>query len=235
MADENNGNGNPPTAGEIPETMRESLEKLTADWTNSAISNRFSQFEKRQDKKLEELFSKKLDSFAEKLQKTAPTGKGKDKDDSDPQTNSLRSELEELKRALETEKLEKKATRAQLRMNELRKNTEQELIKHGADPARVEFALDHLIDAKRRIAIDPDDDDSRPVFRGDDGHELDLETGIKGWMKSEKGQHFAKSKAVAGTGARPPTQQRAPTNTKEAEESYIAKSVQEGLAKLLQG
>jgi hypothetical protein len=109
------------------------------------------------------------------------------------------SDLEQsVKRAEEA----RAAERAKSRDVALRQTVAEGLVKRGIDATRAPHALGYVLDAKKLAKYAGDDDDASITFRDADGSEVDLDTGLDGWVKSDDAKIYLPPRGSAGSGDR---------------------------------
>lgn len=214
MADASQGNGPPQgSQGEGENAPK----FLTADEVNKAITARLSAFEK----KFGESMKSSLDGFSSSLGtmlderfaalKPKSEGQGQPPQPSDienhPVVKGLMKRLDEADKRTKTFQEERDQERGRARDSELRRRLGDELAKHGIPSDRVRQAVGLLVDADKRVRWG---DDDSIVFHEKDGA-VDLETGMKGWIKGDDAQIFLPPRGTSGSGDRgggkkPPTQ-----------------------------
>jgi hypothetical protein len=113
-----------------------------------------------------------------------------------PAYRSLKRQLEETNarvKAAEDARLAEAAKATDLR---LRQQLSESLTAAGVDPKGVRQAVMILVDGEKRVRIG---EDGELVFR-DGADEVDLATGLKGWMKSEDALRFLPPRGANGSG-----------------------------------
>lgn len=196
---------------------------VTEEQLNRAITARLSDLQKKFDKTVEAAIGGlgvKLDQLTEGL-KTTPSGGTDTKDtpkgvdlESHPFVKGLQKQLEEQKRSTEKILAERDAEKASARDQKLRSKLSENLTKGGLDPRHVGKAVGLLIDVEKRVRFS-DDDGDEVVFKDATG-DLDLDTGLKGWLKGDDAKIFLPPRGSQGSGdrgqGRPPAQgQQAPS------------------------
>ena len=113
-----------------------------------------------------------------------------------PAYRSLKRQLEETNarvKAAEDARLAEAARATDLR---LRQQLSESLTAAGVDPKGVRQAVMILVDGEKRVRVG---EDGAIVFR-DGADEVDLATGLKGWMKSEDALRFLPPRGTNGSG-----------------------------------
>ena len=203
---ESQGNGAPNPQGE-----GDSPKFVTEDQLNRAISARFGAFEKSFGSKLEKTLGESLAGLSTKFEealasvKTDGAPKNEQKQQSSsvldaPEYKGMQRELAELKKQTAEAKAERDAERGKVRDSSLRQRLGEELAKHGVDAARAKHAIGYLVDADKRVRWS--EDGEQLVFRDADG-EVDLATGLKGWVKTDDGKLYIPPRGAQGSGDRP--------------------------------
>jgi hypothetical protein len=93
------------------------------------------------------------------------------------------------------------AERAKSRDVSLRQKVSEALVKKGIDAARARQAL-ALLKSEDRVKYESDDDDAGITFLDADGTEVDLNTGLDGWVKTDDAKIYMPPRGSAGSGDR---------------------------------
>ena len=154
---------------------------VTNEQLNRAITSKLKAFESAITGRLEEIISR-----------VAPA------QDSNPKpADEVTKRISNLEKQLEASKKEAEAAKAKNLDTTLRTRVSEELSKIGVASPKHAIAL--LVDAEKRIAWG---DDERLVWRGDDGTESDLGSGLKAWAKSSDARLLLSPRGTAGSGDR---------------------------------
>lgn len=174
---------------------------VTEDQLNRAITARFTDFSKKQEKHLGD-FSTSLTSRIEELMKPPSTSStpAESKNADDPIVRGLQKQLQDLTAKADKAASEAAAEREKSRKQSLRQTLTDTLLKNGVDAARVKHAVGFLVDAEGRVRYQEGGDDL--VFTDTDGSELDLHTGVKSWVGSEDGKFYLPARGITGSGDR---------------------------------
>ncbi len=189
---------------------------------NRGLTKRLKKFEKSLLGTIETVLNKRDETLLAKLTPSpeppkAPQASEPAPAGTDPVIAGLQQQIEELK----TDNARKDAIaaneREQRRHSALRQRLTDELIKGGTDATRARHAVGFLVDVEKRVKYAADDSDELVFAAGDE--ELDLNAGIKAWLKSEDGKLYLPPRGVAGSGdrggggARPPSPPGQPDRT----------------------
>jgi hypothetical protein len=184
MDDKPQGNGAPeaPQGTSAPEAL--TLDMVTKI-VNQAISARSKSFEKTLEQKLSELSGK--------FQPAAPPP---EESPEHPTNKGLMKRLEEMQKRLEAAENEKKAEQEKLRDRDLRSKVAERLAAAGIDGQRAKHAIGFLVDAQKSVKWD-----GETLAFG----EVDFETGVSDWLKSEDAKLYLPPRGTSGSGDRPVT------------------------------
>jgi hypothetical protein len=147
---------------------------------NAAISSRFKSFEK------------KFDEFSTRL--ATPDHNEEPKKDeklSNTELLNLKKQLEAIQKERDSEVSKRKDT-------ELRTSVKETLLKAGVAPHMIKPALAMLVDSDKVVGYN---DEDQVVYRTQTG-DLDLDSGLRSWIKSDEGKAFAAPKGALGSGER---------------------------------
>lgn len=184
---------------------------VTEEQLNRAISARFGDFQKKIEKSLGETLgtalSAKLEEFkstlgqAQQQQQGGQNGGDPKVDvENHPLVKGLLKRLDEQSKATEQIRAERDAEKAKARDTSLRTKLADELTKGGLDPRNVRLAVGVLVDAEKRVRFAADDTEDL-VFKDASG-DVDLGTGLKGWLKSDDAKIFMPPRGTQGSGDR---------------------------------
>lgn len=209
----------------LPEFGKDLLDKA-----NAGITKRVGDTER----KLAEAHKKALDASLEQFrtQFSPPTPPNKDapSDQLSVQLKTFEARLNESNAKLEEAERRARIATEKNRRESMRRTTAEALAKVGVkDPVRNGIAAGYLIDSKRQIAWDSEDEESaRLVYRDDRGEALELETGLKAWAKTDEAKHFLDASGMRGSGSSPGGGQSGKAPSRE---EVLARAVFEGLPK----
>jgi hypothetical protein len=195
-----------PKSAFTPEQL-ESLDAKMGTMFNNAIASRLSTFEKKILEKtgggvadaLKAQLPELLKQFAPSATQDEPgsTVRGK----KDVEIETLKKKLEETSARAEATDKRLTEERAQSRKIVLRQKVMDGLAEHGIDGVRAKAAIASFNDDGRvQFAADDADD---VTFRSDDGNDVDLNFGLKSWVKTEQAKLFLPPAGVRGAGTRP--------------------------------
>lgn len=191
---------------------------VTEEQLNRAISARLGDFGKKIEKSISESLATTLTAKFDELKSSfAPsgTGGGDSKDpakagdiENHPLVKGLQKQVNDQKIATERMQQERDAEKARARDQVLRTKLADDLTKGGIDPTRVRHAVGILVDVEKRVRF-ADDEGDELVFKDTTG-DVDLATGLKGWLKGEDAKIFLPPRGTQGAGDR--SQGRPPQN-----------------------
>ncbi len=182
---------------------------VTEEQLNRAISARLADYGKKVEKSIEAAvggIGAKLDELKSSLPSLG--GGGTDSKDpprggdieNHPLVKGLQKQIADQKAATEQLKAERDAEKAAARDGKLRQKLTDALTKGGVDPRYVRKAVGDLVDVEKRVRFSDDEGDDL-VFRDATG-DLDLETGLKGWFKSDDAKIYLPPRGTQGSGDR---------------------------------
>lgn len=211
------GSSNSGGEGGAPESVDE---KKVNEMINSALSARFTAFEKKHAKEqakaneaqattitnsVAELLDTKLTEALEKGAAGGDGGKGKSGSDdiSDhPQVKGMQKTMDALKAKVDAAEAQSKSDRKQKRDSNLRSKLMDTLTSAGLkDANRARHAATILLAGSNVAYEDEDGDDI--VFTDPDGAELSLADGVKGWLASDDGKLYIPARGASGSGEPP--------------------------------
>jgi len=167
---------------------------------------------KKQEKKFQselEALRKAQDDFQTKLMaqlaalqpaKPAAGGGGGGADDiaNNPAFKGQQQKLQDLETKLEAERAEKAKLAQQARNGLLLDTVRKKLEAYGITGTRAEDAVDLLVKARGTIRYASDTDDE--IVFGSGKNEVDLDSGLEKWAKSEHGRSFMPPAGARGSG-----------------------------------
>lgn len=191
---------------------------ITLDDVNKAITGRLSDFAKKQETTLKSTLSttlaslvgdidKALDTKLEAFKSQIPTPESKAGDTKTPavtdtpEYRGLKKQLDDTAAQVRASAEREKVAMESAKATRLRQGVAEMLAKKGFDPARVRLAVGQLIDVDKRARIDGEGDDERIVIKDTDG-EVDLETGVDAWAKTDEAKIYLPPRGSAGSGDR---------------------------------
>jgi len=172
---------------------------------NRAITARFSAFEKKFGNQISESVASLIPKFEELVQAKLPANAAAnasptDKLEENPFVKGLQKKLVELEEQNRKSQAERDTERARARDVALRQKLSEELARHGIDSRYTKQAIGFLVDAEKRVRWE--DDGESLVFRDADGSEIDLQTGLRSWAKTDDAKIYMPPRGVTGSGDR---------------------------------
>ncbi len=193
-------------AAETPPT--DAPKYVTEEQLDKALTPRLRALEQKVEKTLAqsfETFSSKLKSeLASLLPPPKPEGKPDAKKESaapDPELKKLQDQIGSLTKQAEDARAERDTERAKVRDATLRQRVGELLAAAGIEGVRARHAIGLLIDSER--AVRWSDDGDSIVFRAGDRGDVDLEAGLRTWLKSDDAKLYLPPKGTQGSGDRP--------------------------------
>lgn len=203
----------PPQGNQTPSGQGEgdnAPKYVTEEQLNRAITARLGDFGKKIEKSIEAAvggFTSKIDELKSALT-PAGGGEGGSKDppkggdfENSPLVKGLQKQLADQQKATEQLKAERDAEKAKARDQLLRTKLADDLTKGGVDPRYVKNAVGHLVDVEKRVRF-ADDEGDDIVFKDATG-DVDLATGLKGWIKGDDAKIYLPPRGTQGAGDRP--------------------------------
>lgn len=133
--------------------------------------------------------------------KSGKGGKGGRQDDVELQT--LRKQLAENSKAIETANQRAAAAEARRREMDRQKTLGDQLAKAGiTDAFKQELAIAFL-DRRGRVAWSGEEDDATLLWNDDLGTQVSFPEGFASWMKTDEAKHFLPPTGTKGAGSRP--------------------------------
>jgi len=172
---------------------------------NRAITARFSAFEKKFGNQISESVASLIPKFEELVQaklpaKEAANANSGDRLEESPFVKGLQKKLAELEDQTRRAQAERDTERARARDVALRQKLSEELARNGIDSRYAKQAIGFLVDAEKRVRWE--DDGDAIVFRDADGSEIDLQTGLRSWAKTDDAKIYQSPRGVTGSGDR---------------------------------
>lgn len=182
---------------------------VTEEQLNRAISARLGDFSKKFEKTLETTVStitSKVEEMFTKQQQPPPGGEGGSGGDpkaieNHPIVKGLQKQLADTKTLVDQTRADRDAEKSKARDTTLRTRVQEALTKGGLDPKFVGHAVGHLVDTSKRVRF-TDDDSDELVFR-DGTTDVDFDTGMKGWLKTDDAKLYLPPRGTQGSGDRP--------------------------------
>jgi hypothetical protein len=119
-----------------------------------------------------------------------------------PEFKGMIRKQQELEQAVQRAEAARNTERAKSRDSAMRTRVAEALLKRGIDPSRVPHALGHLVDVKKLAKYAGDDDDAAIVIKDAGGDDVDFESGLDSWAKSEEFKIYLPPRGAAGSGDR---------------------------------
>lgn len=145
-----------------------------------------------------------------------------------PQFKGLLKRLGELETRAKSAEETAASEKARARDADMRRRLADALAGHGIDGSRAKHAVGYLVDAAKVVRLA--DDGEAILFKDPDGGDLDLNTGLKGWIKTDDGKLYVPPRGAHGSGDRP-----AGTPAGKPGESFSREAVAEQLLSHLRG
>lgn len=164
---------------------------VTAEQLNRAITARFAEFSKRQEKSFAELMAKLETPAAPPQQPEAKAGET-------PEMRALTQQLSEMRERLARNEREREEATKRANDALSRQKLKDALLARNVTPQHVERAAKWLLNDGTVIAENPD----AILFRDKTAGDLPLEDGLNNWVKTEDARLFLASKAAVGSGDR---------------------------------
>ena len=218
---------------------------VTEEQLDGLLTTRFRASEQRVEKTITQTVAQSLDGFMGKLKgdlaslfpapkpepKPEPPKKEKESPGvADLELKKLQDQIATLTEQAEQARSERDSERAKVRDSTLRQKLGEALAAAGIDGLRARHAIGMLVDAEKRVRwLDESD---AIVFRAGDRDEVDLESGVRAWLKSDDAKLYLPPKGTQGSGDRPvgaPPTPTAPTGQPDR------KAAAEGLRRALLG
>ncbi len=233
-----------PEGGGAPAPSAETPKYITEEQLDNVLGSRFRASEQRLEKTFTQSIASSFDSFTGKLKgeiaslfpaPKPPEAKPDAKKDKDPgvadlELKKLQDQIATLTEQAEQARSERDSERAKVRDSTLRQKLGEALAAAGIDGLRARHAIGVLVDAEKRVRWL--DDGDAIVFRPGDREEVDLESGVKTWLKTEDAKLYLPPKGTQGSGDRPVGSAPTQTNTSGAPDR---KAAAEGLRRALLG
>jgi hypothetical protein len=142
-----------------------------------------------------------------------------------PEFRGMVKKQAELEAAVQRAEAARNAERTKSRDAAMRTRVSDGLLKRGIDPARVPHALGYLVDVKKLAKYAGDDDDSDIVIRDAGGEEVDFDSGLDSWAKSDDLKIYLPPRGAAGSGDRGGGRRPGAATKKEADYADVGEFV----------
>jgi hypothetical protein len=202
-----------PAAGDFTPDQIDKIQTITAGVLNSAMTARFKTFEKQ----LHESLGK---TIGEQLKEHLKTAKPEEEPDAEPEkgkkgknapqvdnvmVNTLQTQLAELNRRYEMAEKNAAEERAKNRTAMLRTKLAEELARVGVtDATAQQLAIGILVDSRQAVTFDElEGNENKIVFKTPEGGVVNLDVGLRGWVKSPEAKYFIPANQARGAGTRP--------------------------------
>lgn len=182
-----------------------SLKQLVSGIVNSAIRTRDQMVDKKRAEDREAVkadFAKLLDEKLSTLKPADPEPPGKDGKRSkgeDLEFSTMRKQLADTNERIAASEKREAEARARLEASELRDRVSKILAPSGIEGTRFRGAFALI---KDRIRKQSDEADAPYVFVDDAGDEVELEPGLKSWIKGDEAKIFVPPSGAGGSGSR---------------------------------
>ncbi len=200
--DEPMGNGAPQASkGEGGTPQGVTVEQVN-EIVSKAISARNKQFDSKIEKSFADLTAGLGDLISSKLEGlTKPNDTPPKPGDETPQMKAMQKQLADMQKKLDAAESEKQASTQRARDKDLRQKLTESLTSAGITGPALKGAIATLVDGEKRVRMD--DEGERVLFRGDEGDDLPLADGLKGWLKSDDAKIYLPPRGVGGSGQQP--------------------------------
>lgn len=233
MSNDNHDNvGDTTQAGEPKYATVEDITNVVSEMLNKALTNRNKQVEAKLEKAIVDIqtkFQEQLSALTQTSQTTDKTKTAEVDYESTPAYRGMQKQIAELQKQAEEAKLASLAVQKQNREVRLRQKVGEELIKVGVDPSRVKHAVTFLLDGEKRVKYA--DEESDDIVFNDNDTEIDLQTGLKSWAKTDDAKIYQPARGTTGSGDPPRGKKQPssnPSNNRDALEGLISQAFAEG-------
>ncbi len=230
-----------PNPNAADEALLERLGPRIHSLINSALASHNKQADKKREQErtdLQAAFAKMLDEKFQALKPADDPADGKKEKDGKRGDNveiqTMRKELADLRQRAESAEQERQKEREKNRSMSLRTEATRELEKHGVSGNHARIALSAFLQ-EGRVGYESDlgeGDRDALLFRSDDGTWVDLNVGLKSWVKTPDAKIFLPPAGAAGSGSRPPARDGNPPQKLSPEEQR--RGLGEALNRLLE-
>jgi len=140
----------------------------------------------------------------------------KQKIEESPEYKGLLKRMSETEALVKSARAEAEAERARARDSQMRQTLGEALVTAGVDPKHVKQAVGYLVDAEKRVKTT----ETGGIVFVDGTDEVDLQTGLRSWIKSDEAKLYQTPRGTQGSGERPgnkvtPRQPQAATPSRE--------------------
>lgn len=188
-----------------PAPGAETPKYITEEHLEKTLASRFKSVEQRVEKTIAqtfETFSGKLKTDLESIfPKPEPKPESKKDHAENPELKKLEDRIASLTQQAETARAERDTERVKARDATLRQKLGERLATSGIDGVRARHAVGVLVDSERRVRWS--EDGETILFRTPDGDELDLEPGVRAWLKTDDAKLYLPPRGSQGSGDRP--------------------------------
>jgi hypothetical protein len=196
---------------QLKTTFGEMLGEAKKDWLNEAnggITKRLTAAEKASAEAQKKMLGDALTEFKAQFTPASTPDKGTpaSNDQFTLQLKTLESKLNETNAKYEEAEKRARAATEKNRQETKRRQASEALAKIGIkDPVRNGLATSYLIDSKRAIDWDSEDEaTAQLVFRDERGDAVQLEQGLRQWAKTaEEAKHLLDATGARGSGSQP--------------------------------
>jgi uncharacterized protein (DUF2267 family) len=221
-----------------PEQLDEYIDKKLGGAINAAFTARTATLEKKILEKMGTLLGEQLKAqLPELLKDVIPQPKPDDNQNSgkkqkDVELDSLRKQFTEMQQQLTESREAAARAEEKNRSAALQTLVTERLAAMGQITGTGAKLALLALTAAGRVGYGEGDESDRPVFRGDDGVTVDLDTGMKQWLKSDEAKFFQAPSGARGSGSRPsftPPNGSGPVSREQATGNamgYLAKALQ---------
>ena len=186
-----------------PETPATLSESRVHQLINSALASQKKELE-RKAKEDREAFSKMLDEKLGALKPAEPAAPGEGgKKAKDVELDSLRRQMQELQGQLQEQRDVAQRELQKNRTSQMHSVVQERLAEMGKITGTGAKLALMALTASGRVGYGEGDESEKLVYRGDDGVTVDLETGLKQWLKTEEAKYFQAPSGARGSGSRP--------------------------------
>jgi hypothetical protein len=183
---------------------------VTEEQLDKALTPRLRAVEQKVEKSLAQSFEAFSAKLKTDLASLLPAPKVEAKPDTkkepaapDPELKKLQDQIGSLTKQAEDARAERDTERAKVRDATLRQRVGELLATAGIEGVRARHALGLLVDSERVVRWSDDGDSI--IFRAPDRGDVDLEAGLRNWLKSDDAKLYLPPKGTQGSGDRPAT------------------------------
>lgn len=220
------------TTEQLTEWMNENLGKVVNNMLSARLNTEFSKFEKKIGGSIGDTLKAQLPELLKGLAPAVqePGEGGGGKKAKDVELDSLRRQMSEMQSQLQEQRDIAAREQQKNRTAQLEKLVTERLNDMGKIAGTGAKLALLALTAAGRVGYGEGDDADKAVFRGDDGVTVDLDTGLKQWLKTDEARFFQAPSATRGSGSRPGAPAPSGPVTHERAQSnamgYLAKALQ---------